>query len=389
MKINIAFVSNFYNHGKVYDQWGTSFSLLLSRLKSVNKIDVICPVGVNDNTVFPEKIRLVEAYNLNKKLSILNILNILKENDYDLIIFNYGPTVFGSSNLMNLIGLFIPIKISKINKTVIISQGSSLTNDSKNLGYNSIFDKIRTIFVNILEKHLYRNVKSFVQLPLYEKMLKEKVKNNKVLGVLKSDYIDAISTVYLNGYLDKEYINVKKINNKPLILLHGFWGPQKDIEFALKILRNVKNKKYDFNLIISGGINVHFGGYEKYFNDVLKEYNDIIYKYLGYVNEKDLFQLFTDSDLILMPYNVPGGQSGVLEMSSFFGSNVICIDFPEFREELKDDDNIILVKRSDFESKIIEYISNYKLIDKKIFINKNIERAEKNVMEFLEKSLKN
>jgi len=389
MKINIAFVSNFYNHGKVYDQWGTSFSILLSRLECVNNIDVICPIGINDNTIFPEKIKLVDAYNLNKKLSILNILKILRKNNYDLIIFNYGPTVFGSSNLMNLIGLLMPIKISKIKKTVIISQGSSLTNDAKNLGYSSLFDKIRTIFVNILERHLYRKVKSFAQLPLYERMLKEKVKNNKVTGVLKSDYIDAISTVYLNGYLDKECIYVKQINVKPLILLHGFWGPQKDIEFALKVLRNLKNKKYDFNLIISGGVNVHFEGYEKYFNSILKEYNDIIYKYLGYVNEKDLFKLFTDSDLILMPYKVPGGQSGVLEMSSFFGSNVICIDFPEFREEIKADDNIILVKRSDFESKIIEYISNYKLNDKRIFINKKIGKAEKNIMEFLKKSLKN
>jgi len=389
MKINIAFVSNFYNHGKVYDQWGTSFSILLSRLECVNNIDVICPIGIDDNTIFPEKIKLVEAYNLNKKLSILNILKILRKNNYDLIIFNYGPTVFGSSNLMNLIGLFTPVKISKIKKTVIISQGSSLTNDAKNLGYSSLFDKIRTIFVNILERHLYRKVKSFAQLPLYERMLKEKVKNNKVTGVLKSDYIDAISTVYLNGYLDKEYIYVKQINARPSILLHGFWGPQKDIEFALKILRNLKNKKYDFNLIISGGVNVHFEGYQKYFNSILKKYNDIICKYLGYVNEKDLFKLFTDSDLILMPYKVPGGQSGVLEMSSFFASNVICIDFPEFREEIKADDNIILVKRSDFESKIIEYISNYKLNDKRIFINKKIEKAEKNIMEFLKESLKN
>ena len=387
-KLKIAFVGNFYGYGTVYDQWGTSFCILLSQLSYIEKIDVICPVSdKNLDATFPDKINIKETFNLSKSLSIFNIRKKIKDENYDLVIFNYGPTVFGKSNIMNLLGLFMPISASKLCNTVIVSQGSSLTNDAINLGYNSLKDRLKYEVLKVLEKHLYRKVKSFAQLPVYEKMLKEKVKNNRVLGVLKSDYIDAVLTVYLNGRINEEFIESTISHNLPQILLHGFWGPQKNIEFALQTLKSLKDNNYKFNLIISGGINVHFPEYKKYFEDVLNKYNDIISNYLGYVLEKNLMGLFVDADLILMPYNVPGGQSGVLEMSSFFGNDVICLDFPEFREEVKDADNIILVDKSNFCNEIKKYLDNYKTLKRNIEISKKIHSAEENINRFIKKAL--
>ena len=387
-KLKIAFVGNFYGYGTVYDQWGTSFCILLSRLSYIEKIDVICPVSdKNLDATFPDKINIKETFNLSKSLSIFNIRKKIKDENYDLVIFNYGPTVFGKSNIMNLLGLFMPISASKLCNTVIISQGSSLTNDAINLGYNSLKDRLKYEVLKVLEKHLYRKVKSFAQLPVYEKMLKEKVKNNRVLGVLKSDYIDAVLTVYLNGRINEEFIESTISHNLPQILLHGFWGPQKNIEFALQTLKSLKDNNYKFNLIISGGINVHFPEYKKYFEDVLNKYNDIISNYLGYVLEKNLMGLFVDADLILMPYNVPGGQSGVLEMSSFFGNDVICLDFPEFREEVKDDDNILLVDKNNFYKEIERYLKNYNPLKKNVKISEKIRSAEANADKFIKKAL--
>ena len=386
--LKIAFVGNFYGHGKVYDQWGTSFCILLSRLSYIEKIDVICPISDKSlDAKFPDKINIKETFDISKSLSIFNIRKKIKDGNYDLVIFNYGPTVYGNSNIMNLLGLFMPISVAKFSNTVIISQGSSLTNDAINLGYNSLKDRLKYEVLKVLEKHLYRKVKSFAQLPVYEKMLKEKVKNNRVLGILKSDYIDAVLTVYLNGKINDEVIEPPTSHDLPQILLHGFWGPQKNIEFALQTLKSLKDNNYKFNLIISGGINVHFPEYKKYFEDVLNKYNDIVSNYLGYVPEKNLIGLFVDADLILMPYNVPGGQSGVLEMSSFFGNDVICLDFPEFREEVKDDDNIVLVDKNNFYKEIEEYLKNYKPLKRSIKISEKISSAEVNADKFIKKAL--
>ena len=386
--LKIAFVGNFYGHGKVYDQWGTSFCILLSRLSYVDKIDVICPISdQNLEMTLPDKINIKETFDLSKSFSIFNIRNKIKKCNYDLVIFNYGPTVFGKSNIMNLLGLFIPIYSSRLANTVIISQGSSLTNDATNLGYNSLKDRLKYRILVMLEKHLYRKVKSFAQLPVYEKMLKEQVKNNRVSGVLKSDYIDAVFTVYMNGKINEEIIESVMNKDIPNILLHGFWGPQKNIKFALETMKSIEDNNYRFNLIISGGINVHFPGYKSYFDNVLNEYKNIYSYYLGYVQERDLMALFLKSDLVLMPYNVPGGQSGVLEMSSFFGNNVICLDFPEFREEVKEDDNIILVEKKNFYGEIIKYLDNYKPSRRNIEIKKKINAAEENVDKFIKKAL--
>ena len=387
-KLKIAFVGNFYGHGAVYDQWSTSFCILLSRLDYVQEIDVICPVSNNkEEAIFPDKIKVKESFVLSKSFSVMNIKKVIKAGDYDLVVFNYGPTVFGSGNLINLLGLFTPISSSKLCNTVLISQGSALTNDPSNLGYNSVKDKVKYKVLTILEKYLYKNVKSFAQLPMYEKMLKESVKNNKVLGVLKSDYIDAVFTVYLNGNIDREVIESVANHDLPKILLHGFWGPQKNIEFALSTLSLLNRNGYKFILIISGGINVHFPEYKNYFQNVLSEYKDIITDYKGYVPEKELMPLFLDADLVLMPYNVPGGQSGVLEMSSFFGNNVICLDFPEFREEIKEGDHITLVGQKKFYKEIVSYLDSFEPLKRKIEIGKKINYAKENVDEFVKRAL--
>jgi glycosyltransferase involved in cell wall biosynthesis len=387
-KLKIAFVGNFYGHGSVYDQWGTSFCILLSRLDYVDRIDVICPVSTNNyETVFPNKINIKESFDLSRSFSVMNIKKVIKAGNYDLAVFNYGPTVFGSNNLINLLGLFTLISTSRLCNTVIISQGSSLTNDASNLGYNSVKDKIRYKILKTLEKHLYRKVKSFAQLPMYEKMLKDSVRGNKVLGVLKSDYIDAIFTVYLNGIIDRESIDLGAYHDIPKILLHGFWGPQKNIEFAMNTLSTLKKNGYEFILIISGGINVHFPEYKNYFQNVLSKYKVIITEYYGYIPEKELMHLFLDADLILMPYNVPGGQSGVLEMSSFFGNNVICLDFPEFREEVKEGDQITLVDQKMFYKEIERHLISFKSSKRKIEIGKKINSAKENIDEFVKRAL--
>lgn len=387
-KIKIAFVGNFHGHGRVYDQWGTSFCLLLSLLDYVESVDVICPSSISgEEILFPEKIRLRPTFDASKPFSVLNIIAALDSRAYDLVIFNYGPTVYGKGNLINLLGIFIPIFASRIRNTVIISQGSSLTNDPFNLGYNSLIDRMKYMLLIKFEKILYRRVKSFAQLPIYEKLLKMKVTKNRVIGILRSDYIDAIFTLYLNNKLNVDSIDIGKHMYNPTVLLHGFWGPQKDPELALSTLKSLSLKGYRFNLIISGGINVHFPGYESHFKEVLKKYNDIPYNYTGYVDEKELMGLFLGADLVLMPYRVPGGQSGVLEMSSFFGNNVICLDFPEFRDEVKKDDRIDLVERGHFYDAVEKFLKNYQPSARTINVIEKLDLAKKNIREFLKESL--
>lgn len=384
--INIAFVANVIGHGKVYDQWGTSFALLLSQVPYLEQIDIICPFG-NENhgeIKMPQKINLVPCYNPERTLSMYGIIKAIKGKKFDYVIFNFGPTVFGRRNLSNFTGFFLPYISSKIlkRKTVLISQGSVFTNDSENLGYNSALDRIKKRIVRMLESWLYKRVCVYTQLEYYLDLLK-KIKNALVCGVVKSDYIDGVATLYLNNLMQLPIFKKRVVNKVPRILLHGYWGPQKNLGLALNSLRSLQNAGYHFSLTISGGINTHFPGYYEEYKKLLAKYSDVISERKGYVQESDLFDLFISSDLILMPYNVPGGQSGILEMAKLFKRRVICIDFPEFREEAHGNNSIILCPKEKFEEQIENFLKGFLPQEEDIDMSIMVETAIKNAAEFI------
>ena len=333
--VKIAYVGDFLNHGKSLQTFGTSLVLLMSRFETVDSIDVFCPKADYTTEEFfpPSKLKINNAYRYDDAISLLGLLKI-PWNVYDAVIFSMIPTGFGDSSLANATGLMLPILLSRFLKKKnikVIYHNSALTNDVAKLGYNSMFDGIRTFLLTIVERNLFRNVKTFVLFDLYKHRIDNSVGRNRV-GVLDSRYLEAVATLYMNNALDVESAELQ-VNKIPIILMHGFWGPQKNIELGLSALRHLKEQGITFKLIISGGINHHFPEYERKFNELLSIYSDVIYEYIGSVNEKMIMNLFLNTDLLILPYNTPGGHSGVLEQAIFFEIPTIAIDFPEYREQ--------------------------------------------------------
>ena len=228
------------------------------------------------------------------------------------------------------------------NSIEIIYHNSVYTNDISKLGYDSHYDKLRSFILGIVEKGMFKSVKTFVFLQLYKDRITRKIGNNQVI-VLNGRYLEAITTVYINGAFDHDHMSLPERDQLPRILMHGSWGPQKNIEMGLNALLKFKKKGFDFDLIISGGINHHFKEYEEKFHLLLKRYNEIIKQYLGLVKEADIMELFTRADLLMLPYNTPGGHSAVLEQAIFFEVPTIAIDFPECREQAKGIETVRLV----------------------------------------------
>ena len=185
----------------------------------------------------------------------------------------------------------------------------------------------------------------------------------------------AIPTLLLNGM--EKSIELQYNKNISRNLLYSFWNPQKDLEFALNTLNELKKEGYNFNLVISGGINKHFKDYQKKFNEIIERYKGIINELKGYVEEKDIVDMFKTADLLLLPYSASGGLSGVLSQAIFFEILVIGIEFPEYIEEAKGHENVILVKRDDFKNAIRDFLDNFKPGKSKTINVK--EKIEKNV----------
>ena len=242
------------------------------------------------------------------------------------------------------------------------------------MGYNSVYDRIRSYFLGRMEKTMFKSIPTYVLLDLYKARIDKAIGKNMV-RVLNARYLEAITTVYMNNLIDRELIETEK-SEIPVILLHGFWGPQKNIELALSNLLKLRNNGKKFRLVISGGINTHFPNYEAEFKKLLDLYSNAIDEYLGYVKEKDLMDIFLKTDLLILPYNTPGGHSGVLEQGMFFELLSIAIDFPEYKEQANGSSLVKLTERGNFgEIVMLSLNSNEKkkivLIKSKVILIQN------------------
>ena len=273
--------------------------ILLSLSEKVEFIDVFCPEKNEKFEKFelPQRVKLHEYYRYDDSISIIRLLKIHWD-DYDIVIFNMLPTGFGNQTIPNALALLVLIIlriILKQNNIKVIYQNSIFTNDIRSLGYNSPFDMIRAFFLRIIERTLFKNVDTYMFLDLYKQRIDNCIGKNK-LNVLNGRYLEAIPTLYLNKVLKAEFIETTE-TCIPTILLHGFWGPQKNIELGLTALRRLRNEGKKFRVIISGGINYHFPQYRIKFQELLRSNSDIIDKYLGPASENDIMRIFLNADL--------------------------------------------------------------------------------------------
>jgi hypothetical protein len=138
--------------------------------------------------------------------------------------------------------------------------------------------------------------------------------------------------------------------------------------------------------VITGGINHHFPEYEKHFREILDKYH-FAGCYKGPVTEKEIFTLFTNSDLLLLPYNSPGGHSAVLEQALFFEVPTIAIDFPEYREQSK---GVEFVRFANNEQEFLDCVKSalleFKQHGETIQVKEKIKYSVNNIKHIIEQS---
>lgn len=381
--MKVAFVGDFLNHGTLLQTAGTAFVLLLSQLEEISEIDVYCPYRNLTGETFdlPSKIKIIETYAYHKPISLLKLRKI-NEKKYGKLIFDMMPTAFGYGNFSNLFGLLLPLYFTIMKGATnirVIYHNSVFVNDINNLGYNSGFDRLRKFVVATIEKIIFKKVKVFVLLRTYKSNLDKKIPNNRV-SVLEVKHLEAIVTVFANKVESQNFIILDQINDVTVVLLHGTWGPQKNLKLGLRVLARLKVDGLNFKVILSGGINRHFPEYEREFLEIVKSYEGLITKYYGAVSEKLIMELFMGADIVLLPYNAPGGHSGVLEQSMFFEVPTVAMAFPEYKEQSKNSNNVILINtEQELFGILSKLIRNGSKSSHKINLKQKMTEAKENI----------
>ena len=385
--MHIAYVGNFHNFGYSVASITTAMVYLTAELKEVESIDVFCayPNVNNEKTFIPDKVKIKPTFDPRKPLSTLNLYGINWKN-YDRVIFNILPTSFGKSSVLNMLGLLAPYILTKVgNKNIrIVYHNSTFTNDVEKLGYNSQLDRFKKLILSKVEMCMFNSVPTYMPLKGYVNKILSK--NKKALvKYIDMRYFEGVPTIYINSLSKSKFIERNK-NSKKTVLLHGYWGPQKNLEFALKNLSELRKEGIEFHLILSGGFNSNFPAYVDYYNKLVKKYSNTIDERIGYVAEKDILKLFLRSDLVVIPYNTPGGHSGVLETSITFYNTVLCIRHPEYEEQSSGFDNIILTDPDHFYEllKMSLKENNQRNSEVSVDISKKLNHAVDSIRQLLE-----
>jgi glycosyltransferase involved in cell wall biosynthesis len=209
---------------------------------------------------------------------------------------------------------------------------SPYLNEVGKLGYSGLKNRFKSLIIKSIEKRMYLSCDVYFLLKLYVEKIKKIIPNARA-NWINAGGIAGFTTLYLNKKLDLEIIEKSQPEDEITILIYGSWGPQKDVSKALEAVKIVKDSGLMVKVIVAGGSNLHFSGYISFFEETLANYKEVIDERIGYVNEVDLYSIFERSDLIILPYVVPGGFSGVLSISMLFGLSVIVPEFEEYKEE--------------------------------------------------------
>ncbi|HTT45852.1 MAG TPA: hypothetical protein VMH38_07580 [Thermoplasmata archaeon] len=350
-KLRVGYVGNLLGR-YVIGQWGSGFVLSVASLPSVASVDLFCSeldAGLaRDPIDYPPTVVLRRSYDRERPFSILRTLWALRKWRGDLLVFSMNTTAFGNRATSNLVGLLMPIvaRVFFRKPAVVVYHSSVLTSDVERLGYTSASDRARAIAASAVERLLFRTVPTFVLLECYRKRLDEKVPSAHA-RTFRNEYLEALPTIAINhlGNPGEVITGGGASGPAPTLLLHGYWGPQKDLEGVLPILQSLASEGVRFKLVLSGTVNPHFPDYVPHLEQLVTKFRSIISSRRGSVSEAEMAEVMLRSDLLLLPYNASGGQSGVMEIASCFDLPSIVSDFPEYREKARTKPTVTLCAR--------------------------------------------
>jgi glycosyltransferase involved in cell wall biosynthesis len=122
----------------------------------------------------------------------------------------------------------------------------------------------------------------------------------------------------------------KRGNPVHRMLAFGKWGTYKRLELLIEAFEKIVDKAPPAELIIAGGDHPKTPGYVSSVAERVK-YNPLI-RFVGYVPEESIPELFQTASLAVMPYTSSAGSSGVAHLACQYGLPILASDIEDLRE---------------------------------------------------------
>jgi glycosyltransferase involved in cell wall biosynthesis len=113
------------------------------------------------------------------------------------------------------------------------------------------------------------------------------------------------------------------------ILAFGKWGTYKRLELLIEAFDRVASKFPDVELVIGGSDHPMTPGYV---SGMAQRHASDRIRFLGYVPETSIANLFREASLAVMPYTSSAGSSGVAHLAAQYGVPVIASGIQDFHD---------------------------------------------------------
>jgi glycosyltransferase involved in cell wall biosynthesis len=272
----------------------------------------------------PEPVDELPGFNVDrcwgfgKPDNIATILKAIRRVKPDVAWFNLGFASFGDRPLSAVLGLATPLaaRLSGVYTHVTLHQ----LFETVNLEDAAVSSPRLYRAGGWLATHLLLSANSLsVLMPAYRRTLDEKYRRGRVS--VRSHGIFA-------GTPDPPDFT-RRGNPTHSILAFGKWGTYKRLDLLIDAFNRVAAKFPDVRLVIGGSDHPKTPGYVASMEQ--RHANDRI-RFLGYVAEKSIPDLFRDASVAVMPYTSSAGSSGVAHLAAQYGVPVIASGIQDFHD---------------------------------------------------------
>jgi glycosyltransferase involved in cell wall biosynthesis len=330
--LRICFVSSYPpNHARL-SEYAKNLVGELSHKPGISKLNLLADQveGSKRKSYENSKIEIMRVWKQDNPLSILATMIQILRLKPDVVHFSVGFQSFGKTRLANFAGLSLIFLCRLCGLRVIVLL--------HNLGETVDLEKVmvKPSFVNrmgilVATRLVLSASKVAVMVKSYAKYLQEHYHHPGVL------YIPHGATANNRISIDPE---------EKIVLMFGHMGPSKGLPIMLQAFEKMLKERKNIQLIVAGDNHPNFPDYTEQFKK--KAYSKVAF--LGYIPEEKLSHVFGMADVVVTPYLVALGTSGVFHLACSFGKPVVSSDLPEIREIVNEGASALLVPPGDPEA---------------------------------------
>lgn len=260
-----------------------------------------------------QKIQVNECWSFNSYKIIFTICKAVINTKPDAVLFNLQFVKFGDKKIPAALGLLLPFILRLLGfKTMVLMHNILEQVDLNTAGFtkNKLMQNIYNGIGTSLTYFILKANKVSVTISKYVEILKLKYKVNNVVLIPHGSF-ETVSQP-----------NFDLPAGPKKVMAFGKFGTYKKVEILIDAVQEIRKQYTDpIEIVIAGTDSPNTLGY---LEGVQKKYTNVEGLFFtGYVEEKDVEKIFTESTVVVFPYTSTTGSSGVLHQAGSYGKAVV------------------------------------------------------------------